>query len=203
MSDIEYEAKFYFLPSKAELREKLLSVGATLIHSEQIYRRAIFEVNKGNKINGNYARVRDEGHQITMSIKTHASHGENMDLQKEIRLVIDSFEIGCKFLSDLNMYQKSYQETKRELWELDGAEITIDTWPWLDTYSEVEATSEAEVWRIAKLLGIDQLRSTVAGVYYLYLQKYHTTKDEINYYPQITFDDACPWPKRRSKQYID
>jgi len=32
----------------------------------------------------------------------------------------------------------SYQETRREKWMLDDAEVTIDTWPWIPTFIEIE-----------------------------------------------------------------
>src|SRR3989344_5617999 len=51
--------------------------------------------------------------------------------------------------------QKSYQETKREKWTMGNSEITIDTWPWIPTFLEIESPTEEEVKSIAKKLGFD------------------------------------------------
>src|SRR3989338_531852 len=132
----EIEAKFLDIDGK-ELRNKLKIVGAELAHSELLMKRKVFDFadNRLRKIGG-WVRVRDEGDKITLSYKQlndRTLHGT-----KEINVVVDDFEQTCQFLSVLGLGQKSYQETKREKWTMGNSEITIDTWPWIPTFLEIE-----------------------------------------------------------------
>lgn len=145
-------------------------------------------------MHGDYARVRDEGVRVTMSIKRHAKEGEGMAENGELCLTIDSFDTGRQLLSAIGMHEKAYQETRREVWELEGTEVCIDTWPGLDPYVEIEASSEPEVTRIAKLLKLDGLRSTPSGVDVLYSEVYGVSGELVNRQtPLITFDQPPIW----------
>jgi adenylate cyclase class 2 len=189
----EYEAKFYFV-SKEKIRQKLQQVGAKLITPERLLKIAVFTSTEKSSINGTYARVRDEGDKITMSIKTHAHHGGSMEDQKEICLKIDDFEQGKLFLENLNLRCKAYHEKLRETWHFKGAEVEIDSYPALEPYIEIEAKNEAKVWESAKLLEVDQFKSTVSGVSFLYSQVYGVDKDIVNNHtPVITFENLPSW----------
>lgn len=194
----EFEAKYYFVdPSR--VRSVLGRTGAILTQPETLYRRAVFEPGADGSMNGDYARVRDEGIRVTMSVKRHAKEGEGMAENGELCLMIDSFETGRQLLWAVGMQEKAYQETKRETWELEGVEICIDTWPGLDPYVEIEASSEAEVLRIAKLLELDGLRSTPSGVDVLYSEVYGVSGEVVNREtPLITFDHPPIWTIRKS-----
>jgi len=70
--DTEFEAKFYPV-DKDKYRQKLLSLGAKLIHPERKMRRALIEHRFHPQINCTYIRVRDEGDSIRLSAKINAS----------------------------------------------------------------------------------------------------------------------------------
>lgn len=189
----EFEAKFYYV-DPVVVRSTLHNNRAVLIQPETLYRRAVFEFPDNAGMSGDYARVRDEGVRITMSIKRHARNGEGMQANGERCLQINSFDDGCALLLDLGMRQKAYQETKRETWTLDGVEICIDTWPGLRPYVEIEAPNEALVLATAKLLTLDRLRSTPGGVDVLYCEEYGVTPERVNRQtPLITFDHPPEW----------
>ena len=197
MSDYkEIEAKFYFV-DKEEIRKRLSQADAILIHQEAKFIRATFDPISGkSSINGTYARVRKEYNKTTMSIKSQVDHGGNMEDNQEIELVVNDYKTACDFLRSLNLKQKSHQETLRESWRLGEAIIKIDTWPWLDPYVEIESTSEADVMKKAKILGIDTLQTTVDAITYLYTQFYQVDSVTVNSYPRATFEMPCPWKKR-------
>lgn len=48
---------------------------------------------------------------------------------------------------------KSYQETKRVSFTLEGAQLEIDKWPLIPPYLEIEAATTEDVIRVAELLG--------------------------------------------------
>lgn len=123
--NIEYEATFLNI-DKDVIRKKLKETGAKLIKPEFLQKRVVFNL-PGKSGTGSWLRVRDEGDKITMSFKL--VDGSEIENQKEINLVIDDFEKGVEFLETIGCEKKAYQETKREIWGLDNAEICIDEWP--------------------------------------------------------------------------
>ncbi len=189
--NIEYEATFKNV-NKDEVREKLKTVGAKLVKPEFMQKRVVFNLPDGHEINGGWARVRDEGDKITMSLKI--IDGENIEDQKEICLGIDSLEEGRKLLKTLGCREKSYQETKRELWILDDVEVTIDEWPFLEPFVEVEGESEKAVRDVSEKIGFDYSQAMFCAVGPLYAKKYGITEDRINNNtPKIVFEMENPF----------
>jgi adenylate cyclase class 2 len=189
--NIEYEAKFLKI-DKGEFRKKLNSLGAKLVRAERLMRRSAFHLPKGLEVYETFVRVRDEGDKVTMSIKSGS--GKSITDQKEICLKIDSFDNAILFLENLGCTKKSYQETMREEWELDDAVITIDTWPFLETYAEIEANSEEKVKVVSEKLGFVWRDAFWGGTALLIAQKYGRTEDEINNQtPLIVFGDKNPY----------
>lgn len=189
--DIEYEATFTNI-DKDEVRQKLKKVGAKLIKPEFMQRRVVFNMPSGHEIKGGWLRVRDEGDKITMSLKV--VDGKNIHNQKEICLEINDFNSAENFLISLGCDRKAYQESKRELWQLENVEITIDEWPYLEPFVEVEGKSEEEVKEVSQKLGLDYNKAVFGAVDVLYNMKYRTPIDIINNQtPNITFSDPNPF----------
>lgn len=65
--------------------------------------------------------LRDEGDKITLTYKVIA--GDKIEDQREICLVVDNFSKTLEFLEKIGCQIKAYQESSRELWQLDGVEI--------------------------------------------------------------------------------
>ena len=102
-----------------------------------------------------YIRVRDEGNVIRLSLKKTAIEIGKLTDQKEIDVKVSDFNKTVKIIEATGVKFNTFQETLREEWEYKGAQITIDTWPGLSTYSEIETTSEEKVKEIADELGFD------------------------------------------------
>lgn len=182
---IEYEATFLNI-DKDEVRGRLKNAGATLVKPEVLMKRSNFTLPKNNEIAGSWVRVRDEGDKITMSVKI--VDGEKIEDQKETCLKVDSMEVAMDFLETLGCRKKSYQETKRETWELDGVQITLDTWPFLEPFAEVEGNSEEAVRSVSEKIGFDYAQAKFCAVGRLYHEKYGLPQDVINNHtPEITF----------------
>ena len=75
----------------------------------------------------------------------------------------EDFEKISNFLLAIGLDNKSYQETKRERWELDEVEVTIDTWPWIPTFVELEGESEESIKEIIKLLELEKNKTWEKG----------------------------------------
>jgi adenylate cyclase class 2 len=190
--NIEYEAKFIKI-NKNIVRRKLRKLGAKLIRPKFFQKRVAFHLPK-KSIKRGYLRVRDEDNKITISLKY--VNGKRIDDQKETLLVVDSFENAVSLLKSIGCQPKAYQETKRELWNFNGAEITIDEWPFLEPFIEIEGKSEDTIKIVSKKLGFDYKKAVFGAVDTLYNQKYGTPKDIINNHtPEIVFGLKNPFIK--------
>ncbi|MFH1253524.1 MAG: CYTH domain-containing protein [Candidatus Uhrbacteria bacterium] len=191
--DIEYEATFWPI-NKDQAREKLRVAGAALIKPEFLQKRKVFNLPKGHEIKGGWLRVRDEGDKITMSLKV--VDGDKIENQKELCLKVDSFTEAVEFLKTVGCQEKAYQETKREKWEIDDVEITIDEWPFLEPFVEVEGKSETEVKAVADKLGFDWSQAMFGATNTLYAKKYGIDeKFFTDVAPLIIFEMENPFLK--------
>ncbi len=195
--ETEIEAKFPDIDPDA-FRAKLKALGATLEHPEILMRRKTFDY-LGNRLEktGSWVRVRDEGDKITLSYKRlddRTLHGT-----KELVVVVSDFEKACDLITAIGLEAKSYQETKREKWVLDGVEVTIDTWPWIPTFVELEGPSEKSVRTVAEKLGFQWSGAMFGSVEGVYQMHYDFTDSEIDHWEEITFVPAPDWLLARKK----
>lgn len=191
--DIEFEATFVNI-DKNEVRGRLKKIGAILKKSEYLQKRVVFELPKGHEIEGGWLRVRDEGDKTTMSLKV--IDGDKIENQKETCIVVDNYKNAELLLLSIGCKKKAYQESKRELWLLDKVEITIDEWPFLEPYVEVEGKSKKEVKNTSKKIGFDFKKALFCATDKLYSLKYGVSKDVINNQtPEIIFGGKNPFLK--------
>jgi adenylate cyclase, class 2 len=190
---VEYEATFANI-NKEEIRERLKRAGAALERPEYLQKRIPFHLPSEKRSKHSWLRVRDEGGVVTLSLKT--VDGNKIENQKELFLQIDDFDTAVELLKSIGCEPKSYQETKRELWKLNGAEITIDEWPFLEPFVEIEGASEEEVKRASEKLGFKWSEALFCAVGKLYEMKYGVPEDEINTAPKIIFDMENPFQKK-------
>jgi adenylate cyclase class 2 len=187
---IEYEATFTQI-NKDQMRQKLKDLGAKLIKPEFLMKRVVF--HPPQEIKDGWMRVRDEGDKITLSLKIVA--GKKITDQKEIELVIDDFNKGCKFLEAIGARRKSFQETKREHWHYDSCEITIDTWPGLQPFVEIESDNEKIVKEVSEKLGFNWQDALFCATDEIYEKELGIPREIINQHtPEITFKNP---PKAR------
>lgn len=173
----EYEATFLNI-DKADFVNKLKENGAELVRLEYLQKRITLELPKEKQDKNTWLRVRDEGGKITMTLKS--VDGKTITGQKEILVEVGSFEDTVLLLEAIGCERKSYQESKREFWKLSGVEIAIDTWPFLDTYVEIEGLSEELVQKVARILGFDYNKAIFDTVNGIYKRKYGKTLDELD-----------------------
>lgn len=189
--ETEIEAKFPDVDVDA-LRVLLKERGAELVHPKVLMRRKNFDYpdRRLYKIGG-WVRVRDEGDKVTLSYKQLSDrtlHG-----MKEISVVVGDFDTTCSFLEAIGMAAKTYQETKREKWIYKGVEVTIDTWPWVPTFVELEGPTEELVKSSANDLGFDWNKAMHGSIEPIYQMHYDVTDEEIDHWESITFTAPPDW----------
>lgn len=177
--DTEFEAKFYPV-DKEEYRKKLKKVGAKLSVPERKMVRIVADVRENPKLAKNgYIRVRNEGNLVRLSLKVTADWSGKLSDQKEIDVEVSDFEKTKKIFEVCGIKFNRRQENLREEWEYLGAQVTIDTWPGLDTYSEIEADSEEKVKDIALKLGLNWNKKMIVPAANVYAKVYGMTIDEV------------------------
>lgn len=191
----EIEATFINI-KKDELREKLKQAGATLVQPEILMKRVIFDL--GGRA---FIRVRDEGNKITLSYKR--LDDLSLSGMKEICLEVDDYDKAVSFVQVCGFKAKAHQETYREEWELDGVEITIDTWPWIPSYTEIEGPSEEAVKAVAEKSGFDMSEAKYGSACEIYQIYYDVTAEEINYCPEIKFTEVPEWLAKKRRENVD
>jgi adenylate cyclase class 2 len=192
--ETEIEAKFLDIDPKG-FRMQLQELGARLVHPEILMKRKVFD-HPTNK-QGDWFRVRDEGSKITMSYKKvidRTVHGT-----KEIIVEVSDFENASAILAAAQLRSASYQETRREAWRLDDVDVTINTWPWIPTFVEIESDSEEKLQLVAKKLGLDWAKALYGSVEPAYQKYYDVTDAEINNWSEIVFGPVPDWLLERKR----
>jgi len=193
----EIEAKWLNV-NHDEMRKKLKSAGAELVHAERRMTRKNFDYpDMKLEAIGGWVRVRDEGDKITLSYKQlndRTLHGT-----KEVNVTVNDFDKTCSFLKLIGLVTTAYQETKRESWVLGDTEIELDTWPWIPTFVEIEAPSEEKLKSAAKMLGLDFSDALHGSVEIAYQAVYDVTEEEVDSWEEITFSDIPDWLAIKAK----
>lgn len=185
------EATFITI-DKTKVRKKLESLDAKLIQPESRMRRVVFAVDDHS-----FIRVRDENRRITISYKRLDS--KTLSGMKETCLEVNNYDNAIQFIKDCGFRPKAEQESLREEWELGYVEITIDTWPWLPSYVEIEGPSEVEVKNISEKLGFDFQNAIFGAVDRVYRIYYDVTATDINECPEIKFTEIPAWLEQKRR----
>ena len=187
----EFEATFCNIDKEA-VQKALKEIDAVRLSPEFLQKRVVFDLPKGHEIPGGWLRVRQEANGATMSLK--AVTGDKITDQRETQLRVDDFDTAVEFLKEIGAKQKSYQENKRERWTLDGVEVTIDEWPFLEPFVEVEGRSEKVVRDAAQKLGFNYADAKFCAVGTQYAEKYNLPDIFINKnVPKIVFGMENPF----------
>lgn len=191
----EVEAKWLNV-NLNEIRGKLRDVGAVCSSPERLMVRRAYDYpdKRLNKIGG-WVRVRNEGNKTTLSYKQlndRTLHGT-----KEISVSVDDFGRTCSFLDAIGLQSKAFQETKRESWKLGSVEIELDTWPWIPSFVEIEASNEIQLKSVAEKLGLNYTDALHGSVELAYQNIYDVTEEEVDGWEEILFIDTPDWLLKR------
>lgn len=171
--NLEIEATFLEV-DKDEIRQKLQQLGGNLIQSEVLMRRIVFDLHSNHA----FARVRDENNRVVLTYKNHLN--DTITGTEEINVEVSSYQDTIAILKACGLRAKSDEDSYRETWELNGVEVTIDTWPWIPTYIEIEGPSPEAVASTANQLGYDIKDSVIGSVDEVYKLYYDVSSEYIN-----------------------
>ena len=196
---LEIEAVFCDV-NKDEIRSKLKSLGARLVVPERKMIRTVFHLPNSTK--SCFARVRDEGDKTVVTYKEFQDETSPTGV-KEINFTVNDYEAAVEFLRVIGLREKSYEESMRETWELDGAEVDIDTWPWIPTYVEVEGTSVENMTAVSEKIGFDMKNAVYGSADLIYTFYYDVPQDDVahglNGWNRIEFIPVPDWLAGKKK----
>lgn len=174
---------------KDEMRAALTAAGARLVRPEYDQRRTVFDLPSPDV--HKWVRIRDEGNRITLSYK---EAGTTLEEQQEAELVVDDYDTAVDLVGRIGCTPFSTQETKREEWELDGAQVTLDTWPYLPPLMEIEGETLEAIQAAAEKLGMDYSSGIFGTVNLLYKAKYGRFIEDLPAEKRaFTFDGPNPF----------
>ncbi len=187
----EIEAK-WIVEELGSVRGRLSAAGAKLTHPERLMRRKPYDFpddRLGKR--GGWVRVRDEGDKVTFTYKELRERTLEGTLEESV--AVDDFEGTCSILESIGLEAKSYQETKRETWQLNDCEVTLDVWPWIPPVVEVEGSSESAVRAAAEALGFKWSEALHGSIENVYVRYYDVTEDEVCHWREIVFLPVPAW----------
>jgi len=179
----EYEAKFVGI-NNDELLARIAGLGGGSVQERTLMKRHTFDFPDTER-RGEYIRVRDEGGRVTLSYKHKVD--ATLSGMREINLQVDDYGSAVNLITQLGMKPASYEENYRTTYLLNDATITLDEWPDLPPFIEIEASSEASVVEACRLLGLDIGQALFGDVGVVYR---HVLGIDIGGMPIITFANS-------------
>jgi adenylate cyclase class 2 len=115
--------------------------------------------------------------------------------QQEVETDIYDFEKMAELLREAGLKEMAYQESKREVWHLDGCDVDLDLWPHLDPILRIEGVKEVDIRNCAEHLGMNWAEARFQTAADLYQEKYGKEGGPmvIEQVSRITFDGPNPF----------
>ena len=123
------------------------SVGVSK-ESSLFFKRNIFKTVDDDK--DAWIRLRTDGNKTTLSYKKSVSNA--VDGMMEIEITVSDYDSTRELLLATGLKSRSYQENKRDVYQWMGCEISIDYWPRIPAYLEIEGSSVEMVEKCLKEL---------------------------------------------------
>ena len=172
---IEHELKF-LIPEPATIVDRLRNLGGALTAPRQLLRRCVFFIP--DSPHEDFVRLRDEGERVTLTYKRMTEEGV---LEEEER--VESFKVTRRLLEHMRLIFSSYQENFRTTYTLDEAVITLDEWPGIPPFLEIEAPDRAMLLQTVERLELDPAEGLVGAVSVVYRR----FQIDLDRFPEVTF----------------
>lgn len=136
--------------NKGEIERKLRKLGANY-RGHSSFRRIEFLIGGKSSKGHTWGRVRTDGKVTTITAKRYRAANLPME---EHEVGVDDFEKAVKVMSRITSSKLCYFENERDTYKLGRLTITIDRWPGIPYYMEIEGPSMAQVKSFHRKLGI-------------------------------------------------
>ncbi len=171
-TNIEFEGKVLEINEKNILK-KLGEQKAKFI-GEYTQKRYVFNTIPFSE--NRWVRLRSNGEKTTLAVKEIGDDSVSGTSEWEIN--VSDFEETLEILKKIGIKPKGYQENRRIEYLMNNCQITLDFWPKIPVYLEIEGKNESEVYDCAEKLGIDKKDITGMNTTKIY-KKYGIDLDRI------------------------
>lgn len=158
---------------------RLSKLGARSV-GQFAYRRYVFDLIP--KTENEWLRLRTDGVTTTLALKS--IQAATVDGTEELETVVESFDTTLEVLRRAGLTPKGYEENRRRQYVLNSVEVSVDEWPMIPPYVELEGPDEAAIREVARALGVDDEVLTGKGVKEIY-RHYGINLDDHKF---LTFD---------------
>ncbi len=188
--ETEIEVKFV-AANHEKVRRRLTELGAKMVKPMRLMKRVTIDT-ADMKSKDAFVRIRDEGDKITVTYKQFdelSLHGA-----QEIEVEVSDFDKTIALFKAAGLPYGSFQESKRETWQLDQVVIELDEWPWLKPYIEIEGPDEKSVKETASRLDYDWKDAVFGDVMAAYRVQYpHLGEnDTVGGLAEVKFNQPVP-----------
>lgn len=180
----EIEATFLSV-NKDSVRIKLKEAGFKLKIPEYMMRRKTFDFSLLAPGRNKWGRVRQESDKVTMTVKEIRGSGINDTYETEI--IVNDFDGASALFEACGFPAKAFQENMREVWTREEIEATIDTWPGLEPFVEIEGANEDIVKKVSDELDFDFNKAVFGSIDLVYEKELGIPAKTIIKLPEITF----------------
>lgn len=149
---------------KEKFINQIVSLGAKK-EVESLQKRFVYDFNPVEE--NKWIRLRTNGIKTTLTIKKILDKNA-IDGTEELEIVVSDFDKTDKVLEELGYKHRNYQENYREIYTLNNVEISIDSWPLIPTYVELESKNEADIKKLLKIINFDNDNLTTLDVTSIY-----------------------------------
>lgn len=192
---VEIEAK-WVAADLGPVRQQLKVAGAKLIYPERLMFRKVFDYPDGRlAAERAWVRVRQDGSRVELTYKQMQSR--TLTGMHEHTVGVSDFVQTCALLEATGLVAKSYQETKREQWEIGNCEVSLDTWPWIPSVVEIEGPSEIDVREAAQALHFVWSEAIYGSIEHVYAKYYRVAEMDVCFWPEIVFTPVPDWLKSK------
>ena len=154
--------------------EKILSLGAVK-QGSFFQRRYVYDFNPVNP--NKWIRLRTNGEKTTLTIK-EIKDKNAIDGVCELEVEVGDFDKTNMMLNLLGYKPRNYQENYRKVYLFNNLEISIDSWPLIPTYVEIEGKSTSDVLGFLELVK-DEGKETTLDVDSIYREIYGIDMKQI------------------------
>ena len=151
-----------------EFTKNLLKHGAVK-KDEFLQRRYTYDFNP--ILPNKWIRLRTNGKKTTLTIK-EIKNKAAIDGTMELETVVGDFDVMNDILRELGYSYRNYQENYRIIYLMDDVEISIDSWPLIPTYVEIEGKTNEDVVMALEKLGYTLDDATTLDVTSIYNEIY-------------------------------
>ena len=153
---------------KKKFIEDIIALGAKK-QSEYLQKRYVYDFNPVNP--KKWIRIRTNGVKNTITIK-EIINNQVIDGTNELEVEVSDFNKANFILKELGYVPRNYQENHRIVYNLNEVEISIDTWPKIPTYVELEAKSEELIKKLLSIIEYNEKDLTTLDVASIYMNVY-------------------------------